>query len=211
MTTLPDPIPAKFAAVIEHMQAQDYVAAIAHLRWLDGLEGKWKYVHQYRNAINRIEVVFLQTFSRQPWPKDWQSNVRMQWENEVGYYIHRLGVGALVDDMRQARERRLEPKTLIYFLRSHDQHGQQRSSRWEMLLYGMMDEEWQEAKRREAQEVAQAAREGRIPEAVTPVWVTEARANLKALRSKSYPTADDVRAIHHLEAQLSNHGYCYAA
>lgn len=202
-----DPVAAKFAAVIEHMLAKDYIVAIAHLRWLDTREGKWRFRHQYLNAIARIEGVFREIYRRVPWPKDWPLHVVHQWENEVGYHVHRLGVAALIDDLRQASSAGLKPRTLIYFLRSHDEHRQEQSSRWEMLLVARMEAEWQESKSQEAEAAKEAARRlGVKVEKPVAAWVLEARETLRRIKVKANPTQDERSTVAKIEAIMSRMG-----
>jgi len=202
-----DPIALKCAATIEAMLRADYIAAIAHLRWLDTREGNWRYRHQYLNAIARIEEVFSETYRSDPWPKAWPLHVVHQWENEVGYHVHRLGVAALVDDLRQANAAGLKPRTLIYFLRSHDEHRREQSSRWEMLLVARMEAEWQEAKRQEAEEAKKAARKlGVKLEKPVPAWAVEAGETLQRIKTKASPTPEEKREVAKIEAIMSRMG-----
>lgn len=202
-----DPIALKYAATIEAMLKSDFVTAIAQLRWLDTREGKWRHRHQYLNAIGRIEAVFSKTYRCDPWPKEWPLHVVHQWENEVGYHVHRLGVATLIDDLRQARSAGLKPRTLIYFLRSHDEHRREQSSRWEMLLVARMEEEWQEAKRQEAEAAKDLERRGVIKTAhYDPAWVIEARETLQRIKGKARPTPAELREVAKIEAIMSRMG-----
>lgn len=209
-----DPVTIKFAAMIETALARDYVAAMGYLRWLDGADGQWKYRHQNANAIKRLKDVFRNTFDCDPWPpdKDFPLLLRLQYENEVGHYIHRLGVAVLIDDMRQVKTAGLTPRTLLYFLRSSNKHGEAQSSRWELLLYAKMEEEWQEAKRLEAKEAERAARRiGYKPKAVVPAWVIEGRKTLAAIKAKPNPTLEERRTVAKLENTLSRLRYNHAS
>lgn len=208
-----DPIAIRCAATIEAMLKRDYVAAISHLRWLDAVEGKWRYLHSQKNAINRIEGAFHDLFGGHPWPArvdrsedDWKRMMSL-WRNEIGYYCSRLGVAALIDDMRLAKGKNLKPRSLIYFLRSHDEHRQEQSSRWEMLLYAKMEEEWQETKRQEAEEAKDLQRGELISAKLYhPAWVDEARETLQGIKTKAHPTPEELREVAKIEAIMSRMG-----
>lgn len=202
-----DPVAIRCAATIEALLKSDFVAAIAHLRWLDARAGKWRYRHRNLNAIARIEEVFREIYRRDPWPNDWPLHVVHQWENEVGYHVHRLGVAALVDDLHQAQAAGLKPRTLIYFLRSHDEHRREQSSRWEMLLYARMEAEWQETKRHETEEAKEAARRlGVKVEKPVAAWVVEARETLRRIKTKASPTQEELREVAKIEGIMSRMG-----
>ncbi len=201
-----DPVAARFAAVIEQMLVQDYVAAIAHLRHLDAREGKWRYRHQYLNAIARIEARFQEIFGDAPWPEDIHHSYLFQCQNEIGYYCSRLGVATLIDDLREAAFR-YKPQSLLYFIRSHDEHRREQSSRWEMLLYARMEEEWQETKRQEAEEANKATQNlGMKMKKPVPAWVIEARETLQGIKTKASPTPEERQEAAKIEAIMSRMG-----
>lgn len=202
----------RYSAIIEAMIKSDYIAAISQLRWLDTIEGKWRYLHSQKNAISRIEKVFHELFSGLPWPAfaesgpDWKRQ-RSIWRNELGYYCDCLGVATLIDDMCQVEAKGLKPRSLIYFLRSHDKHRQEQSSRWEMMLYAQMEEDWQETKRREAGEAEEAILGlGVKVMKSAPAWVIDARKTLQRIAEKASPTPEELREVAKIKAIMSRLG-----
>lgn len=193
-----------FDATISAMLRQDYVAAIAQLRRMDAIEGVWKYAHSHAGAVTRIETAFKSFFGTDPWGS-LPVRALMQWRKEVGYYCFRLGVPALLRDLSVVHDSgKFQPRTLHYFIRS-SKDGEDRASRWEMLVSMQIETEWQAAKAAEAE-----ATQGKAPifnNALTPAWVEEARQTVLDLRVKRRLTPTDRNALEKAASLLKRFGY----
>lgn len=204
-----DPIALKHAQAIEAMIRRDYVAARVYLNWLDTVEGKWRYLHSQRAAIERVQHVFQMTFGiPQAWPSFLPPVGVMRYQNQVGYFCHRLGVKALVDDMRLAKEQDYKPDSLLWFVRS-SKDGQARASRWEWLVTVAIETETRKAKEEEAKAAEDLHRRGILPDvkAAEPDWVAECRQTIKDLNQKTHLSVGERRTIQKARTLLERYGY----
>lgn len=79
-------------------------------------------------AVTRIKAEFGRISGEPAYPADFSGEDRLHWDGTIGHYVEAIGVGPLIDDMRQAAGGK---RNILYFLVA--EKGK-RSSRWDLLL-----------------------------------------------------------------------------
>lgn len=171
------------------------VKAYAQRRWnADG----YKYFKANSNAVERI----LNEFSKivkNPIPPSFETKKR------IALYVHHIGVGPLIDDIREALAQNPHIRTLNYFMADHDG----KIARWSALYNRVFERKHNEAKTKYKGTEEQIMHEiGFAVKKDAPEWVIEAeerKAELIGKQRGSSLTFCEVSELRKIEAQLINH------
>ncbi|HHL71349.1 MAG TPA: hypothetical protein ENJ29_02460 [Bacteroidetes bacterium] len=170
-------------------------------------EKGWLYLKQNKNAVQRVKQEFTRLTRRPPY--NHIGNARY-WDEQIGKFCARLGVKALIEDMRAAVPK-YKPRSIVYFL--FGSGG--KASRWEMLLRQQIARELQEQKEKDNEAYQALYRllgfAPAKPVQSVPDWVLDARKRLRALQQTP---VDCVAQMRELEREISRikhnlkvHGY----
>lgn len=130
-------------------------------------EQSWLYLKRNGNAVKRIKDEFTRLTGR---PAYSPATNAKHWDQEIAKYAERLGVAALIDDMRLAVAK-YEPKSIIYFLHASG------ACRWEMLLMDKIQEEIRQRQHEDNSAYADMAKlfPSVVVKKVEPEWVAVAK------------------------------------
>lgn len=175
-------------------------------RWAELLlvcRAKWNrraglYLKQNRNAVLRVKQVFTQITGKPPFQRE--TNQRY-WDEQIAKYLDRLGVAALIDDMKAAHKANPKIGSIVYFLWSKDLRP-----RWEILLMRKLEDEYRQQKHQDNDAYAAMARLLGLENQQTaiqldPDWVVEAQRNMKHLQ-RQLQTAGDLRRRSEIMAEI---------
>lgn len=136
----------------------------------------WLANKRNKNAVARIKQEFTRLTRKPPY---YQGTNAKYWDEQIAKYVDRLGVKAIIDDMRIVIPK-YKPRSIIYFLYT----GDNKASRWEMLLRDKIAEEMKAQKDLDNEAYAAMAKvfgfELRRMES-KPQWITDAEKRLKTL------------------------------
>ena len=173
----------------------------------------WLYLKRNKNAVQRIKQVFTELSGRHPY--DTEINMKY-WDEQIAKYLDRLGVAALISDMKAAFQANPKIKSIVYFLWSKDNRP-----RWELLLMRKLEEDYAKQKEKDNDAYAYMARllgleNKQMGIQLAPDWVVEARRNLKSLemqlkavRGNTEKLAEIKRDINRIKHNLDKFGYTY--
>lgn len=172
----------------------------------------WLFLKKNGNAVKRVKDEFT-SLTRCP---AYQSATNAKhWDEQIAKYVERLGVPALINDMRTAVAKYKNIRSIIYFLYAKD------ASRWEMLLMQKIEADLREQKAALKND-EKAAYEAliklfgapTIQKIAEPQWVIDARANLTKLyqqrRNERLPIDEKNRLdreIHRINYNLKKFGF----
>lgn len=171
----------------------------------------WRYLKANGNAVQRILQEFRRLTGQQPYQNP--ANARY-WNQQIAKYIDRLGVAALVDDMRAAVKGKPDILSMVYFL-----HSRERVPRWERLLLDKIAREAAEqssadndAYRALAKLLGYDGSIGKIHTNETPQWVLDARRRLEQIAAalRTATSGDRIRLLQEqarLQDRLERFGY----
>ncbi len=131
-------------------------------------EQGWLYLKRNRNAVDRIKLAFTKLTGNQPYANASQAKA---WDRNIAGYVDRLGVAALLDDMRQAAQKQGNIKSLVYFL-----WAKAGACRWENMLMQKIQADIK-AQKAEYEQIDAAIAEmlNSAQEEQEPEWVIQAR------------------------------------
>lgn len=163
----------------------------------------WLYLKRNRNAVKRIKEEFTRLAKRPAYSNP--ANAQ-HWDQQIAKYIDRLGVKTLIDDMRQVLAKYPSVRSIIYFLYT----GDNKASRWEMLLREQIAQEIQQQKELDNEAYKAMAEvfgfELKSVNVGPPKWVVDARRRLAAI-DKMAKTDEVCAEIVRIKHNLEKHGY----
>lgn len=163
----------------------------------------WLYLKRNRNAVKRIKEEFTRIAKRPAYSNP--ANAQ-HWDQQIAKYIDRLGVKTLIDDMRLVLAKYPSVRSIIYFLYT----GDNKASRWEMLLREQIAQEMQQQKELDNEAYKAMAEvfgfELKSANEGPPRWVKDARRRLAAI-DKMAKTDEVCAEIVRIKHNLEKHGY----
>jgi len=157
--------------VIDNIRQKNWGLVVGYFkkRWN---EDGYRALKQNQNAVERI-IKYFQGFKKCP-----NMEVDFETRKTIALYIERLGVGALLDDIKAALAANPKIKTLNYFIIS--QKGK-KTPRWGMLYFDKLNQDWET---RKMSELAAPDLGCVIGKKIEPEWVLEARQRLIELEAQ---------------------------
>lgn len=163
----------------------------------------WLYLKRNRNAVKRIKEEFTRLAKRPAYSNP--ANAQ-HWDQQIAKYINRLGVKKMIDDMRLVLAKYPTVRSIIYFLYT----GDNKASRWEMLLREQIAQEMQQQKELDNEAYKAMAEvfgfELKSVNVGPPKWVVDARRRLAQLQGALYGS-DESREAAKIKHHLEKHGY----
>jgi len=161
-----------------------------------------------QGAVHRIKQEFIKVFEKRPFPRSTGDPVF--WDQQIAKYAERLGVAALINDMRKARTENRKVFSIIYFL-----YSKGAACRWENLLLEKIHADALSEKKEHDEAyklLAEALEVQGISEPVEPEWVVMARnrwhqleQRTQILRGSKYH--DALEEMREIEQRFKMHGY----
>lgn|GEM_PF-5026650 len=155
-----------------------------------------------RNAVNRIKQAFTQITGRPVYSSGHINH--KYWDEQIAKYADRLGVAALIDDMKLNANKR--PQSIAFFI--YSKHG---ACRWENMVMQQIEKDNQARKKEENEMYEELGRALRLAARKSePDWMIQARKRLTMLRRERELTSPVARheidrEIARIEANLQRH------
>ncbi len=140
----------------------------------------WLYLKRNTKAVERIKQEFTKLTQQPPYKNG--SNP-LHWDQQIAKYLDRLGVKALILDMRDAVAKQPGIHSILYFV-----YSKSGACRWENLVMLKIENDWTEKKKQHAEDYDELAKliDLKLP-GVEPEWVPQARKRLQFLTQKRPP------------------------
>ena len=171
------------------------VRGYAQHRWnKDG----YALLKKYRKAVDRVLQVFIE---EKNYPDSNLVTISTEQEKKIAYYIHHLGIEAIIDDIRKACRENKRIRTINYFLTSE---GGKKTGRWGMMYFDKMNVEWQ--KQKEAELNCHAGKKFDIVKKVKQQWQIDAEKRLKELEDEGVLKSLEIAEAMTLNDRIIRHG-----